>query len=112
MNPRLRGWLCSNRCMVVIFGFGPGRQEDLGEVAACVCPNCHNQVLLHHVRSKKSVRLCFVPVVPTGGTTTWCVLSAAGAFRSGRRNCLSARAETKGSCPNNPLVVCGMSNGC
>ncbi len=25
---------------------------------------------------------------------------------------LSARAETKGSCPNNPLVVCGMSNGC
>ena len=30
------------------------------------------------------------------------------------RDCLgvSARAETKGSCPNNPLVVCGMSNGC
>jgi len=52
--------------MVVIFGFGPGRQEDLGEVAACVCPNCHNQVLLHHVRSKKSVRLYFVPVVPYG----------------------------------------------
>ena len=25
---------------------------------------------------------------------------------------LSARAETKGSCPNNPLIVCGMSNGC
>jgi len=25
---------------------------------------------------------------------------------------LSARAETKGRCPNNPLVVCGMSNGC
>jgi uncharacterized protein YbaR (Trm112 family) len=31
-----------------------------------VCPNCHNQVLLHHVRSKKSVRLYFVPVVPYG----------------------------------------------
>jgi len=52
--------------MVVIFGFGPGSPEDQGEVAPCVCPNCHNQVLLHHVRSKKSVRLYFVPVVPYG----------------------------------------------
>ena len=52
--------------MVVIFGFGPGSPEDLGEVAPCVCPNCHNQVFLHHVRSKKSVRLYFVPVVPYG----------------------------------------------
>ena len=52
--------------MVVIFGFGPGNPEDLGEVAPCVCPNCHNQVFLHHVRSKKSVRLYFVPVVPYG----------------------------------------------
>ena len=52
--------------MVVIFGFGPGKQEDLGEVAPGVCPNCHNQVYLHHVRSKKSVRLYFVPVVPYG----------------------------------------------
>ncbi len=52
--------------MVVIFGFGPGNPEDLGEVALCVCPNCHNQVFLHHVRSKKSVRLYFVPVVPYG----------------------------------------------
>jgi uncharacterized protein YbaR (Trm112 family) len=51
---------------VVIFGFGPGRQEDLGEVAPTVCPNCHNQVYLHHVRSKKTVRLYFVPVVPYG----------------------------------------------
>ncbi len=51
---------------MVIFGFGPGHQEDLGEVAPCVCPNCHNQVFLHHVRSKKSVRLYFVPVVPYG----------------------------------------------
>jgi Short C-terminal domain len=51
---------------VVIFGFGPGKSEDLGEVALCVCPNCHNQVFLHHVRSKKSVRLYFVPVVPYG----------------------------------------------
>ena len=51
---------------MVIFGFGPGHPEDLGEVAPCVCPNCHNQVFLHHVRSKKSVRLYFVPVVPYG----------------------------------------------
>jgi zinc-ribbon family len=52
--------------MVVIFGFGPGSPDDQGEVAPCVCPNCHNQVFLHHVRSKKSVRLYFVPVVPYG----------------------------------------------
>lgn len=52
--------------MVVIFGFGAGHPEDQGEVAPYVCPNCHNQVFLHHVRSKKSVRLYFVPVVPYG----------------------------------------------
>jgi hypothetical protein len=51
---------------VVIFGWGPDKQDDLGEVAPIVCPNCHNQVFLHHVRSKKSVRLYFVPVVPYG----------------------------------------------
>ena len=52
--------------MVVIFGFGAGSPEDQGEVAPCACPNCHNQVFLHHVRSKKSVRLYFVPVMPYG----------------------------------------------
>ena len=52
--------------MVVIFGFGAGSPDDQGEVAAAVCPNCHNQVFFHHVRSKKSVRLHFVPVVPYG----------------------------------------------
>jgi Short C-terminal domain len=52
--------------MVVIFGFGSGSPEDLGEIVQCSCPNCHNQVVLHHVRSKKSVRLYFVPVVPYG----------------------------------------------
>jgi uncharacterized protein YbaR (Trm112 family) len=51
---------------VVIFGFGPGKPEDLGEVAPSVCPNCHNQVFLHHVRSKKKFSLYFVPVVPYG----------------------------------------------
>ena len=55
-----------NGRMVVIFGFGAGSPEDKGEVAPCVCPNCHNQVFLHYVRSKKSVRLYFVPVVPYG----------------------------------------------
>jgi zinc-ribbon family/Short C-terminal domain len=52
--------------VVVIFGFGAGKPDDLGEVVLGVCPNCHNQVFLHHVRSKKSVRLYFVPVVPYG----------------------------------------------
>lgn len=51
---------------MVLIGFGPGHPDDKGEVVLCVCPNCHNQVFLHHVRSKKSVRLYFVPVVPYG----------------------------------------------
>lgn len=51
---------------MLIFGFGAGKPEDLGEVAPAVCPNCHNHVFLHRVRSKKSVRLYFVPVVPYG----------------------------------------------
>ena len=55
-----------NDRLVVIFGVGPGSPEDQGQVAPCVYPNCHNQVFLHHVRSKKSVRLYFVPVVPYG----------------------------------------------
>ena len=62
----MRGCSGFNGLMVVIFGFGAGSPEDQGEVAPCVCPNCHNQVFLHHVRSKKSVRLYFVPVVPYG----------------------------------------------
>jgi len=66
MGESRRGSYCCNDFVVVIFGFGPGKAEDLGEVAPSVCPNCHNQVLLHHVRSKKSVRLYFVPVVPYG----------------------------------------------
>ena len=63
---RCAGGLDFNYRMVVIFGFGAGSPDDLGEVVQCVCPNCHNQVFLHHVRSKKSVRLYFVPVVPYG----------------------------------------------
>ena len=51
---------------MLIFGFGPGKAQDLGEVAPTVCPFCHNSVFLHFIRSKKSVRLYFVPVVPYG----------------------------------------------
>jgi Short C-terminal domain/zinc-ribbon family len=63
---RQRRVRCFAGRMVVIFGFGPGKEKDLGEVAPTVCPNCHNQVFLHHVQSKKSMRLYFVPVVPYG----------------------------------------------
>src|SRR3954469_15759314 len=52
--------------MVLIFGFGPGQAQDLGEVAPVVCPNCNNNVFMHRVQTKKSVRLYFVPVVPYG----------------------------------------------
>jgi zinc-ribbon family len=58
-------WACLNGRMV-IFGFGRDQTDDQGEVAPGVCPNCHNQVFLHHVRSKKHVSLYFVPVVPYG----------------------------------------------
>lgn len=51
---------------MVIFGFGRDQADDQGEVAPGLCPNCHNQVFLHHVRSKKHVSLYFVPVVPYG----------------------------------------------
>jgi hypothetical protein len=52
--------------MVLIFGFGSGQPRDLGEVAPTTCPNCHNEVYLHHVRSQKEFSLFFVPVVPYG----------------------------------------------
>jgi hypothetical protein len=62
---RGRAGACFNGRMV-IFGFGRDQSDDQGEVAPGVCPNCHNQVFLHHVRSKKHVSLYFVPVVPYG----------------------------------------------
>src|SRR6478736_4453608 len=52
--------------MVVIFGWGAGEAQDLGEVAPAVCPNCHNHVFMHHIRSEKKVSLYFVPVIPYG----------------------------------------------
>ena len=78
----------SNCLMVVIFGFGAGKQEDLGETVQTVCPNCNNQVVLHHVRSKKSVRLYFVPVVPYGTDDYLvCPICSRGISSAGR-NCL------------------------
>jgi len=52
--------------VVLIFGWGNGRAEDQGEVVPVRCPNCHNDVVLHEVRSKKQISLFFVPVVPYG----------------------------------------------
>lgn len=52
--------------MVLIFGFGPGRAQDRGEVAPLTCPACGNDAMFHHVVSKKSFSLFFVPVVPYG----------------------------------------------
>ena len=52
--------------MVVIFGWGGGEAKDLGEIAPTTCPQCHNQVFLHHIRSHKEVSLYFVPLANYG----------------------------------------------
>lgn len=52
--------------MVMIMGFGPGRPQDLGEVAEVTCPNCRNVVSLHHWHSRKTFSLFFIPLVPYG----------------------------------------------
>ena len=52
--------------MVLIFGWGRGEAQDRGEVAPLACPNCHNEVFLHEVESKKQVSLYFIPVVGYG----------------------------------------------
>jgi hypothetical protein len=52
--------------VVLIFGWGQGSVDDRGEVAPIRCPNCHNDVFLHLVRSTKEVSLYFVPVMPYG----------------------------------------------
>ncbi len=52
--------------MVVIFGWGAGEAQDFGEVAPTTCPNCHNDIFLHDIRSEKRVSLYFVPLVPYG----------------------------------------------
>ena len=50
--------------MVLIFGWGSSGAEDRGEVAPLRCPNCHNLVYLHAVKSKKELSLYFIPLVP------------------------------------------------
>jgi hypothetical protein len=50
--------------MVLIVGWGGGVTDDLGEVAPTICPNCHNAVFLHHIRSDKRISAYFVPLVP------------------------------------------------
>ena len=52
--------------MVIIFGWGSGEAQDFGEVAPIVCPNCHNEVFLHHIKSNKQVSLFFVPLASYG----------------------------------------------
>ena len=52
--------------MVVIFGWGGGEAKDLGEIAPTICPNCRNDVFLHHIRSQKHVSLYFVPMANYG----------------------------------------------
>jgi hypothetical protein len=52
--------------MVVIMGWGSGQAKDLGPVAPAICPNCHNDVFMHHVRSNKQFSLYFVPLASYG----------------------------------------------
>jgi len=52
--------------VVLIFGFGAGAPKDLGEVAPATCPNCHNEVFFHHVKSDKKFSLFFVPIMDYG----------------------------------------------
>ena len=57
-----------SRTVVVIFGWGAGEAKDLGEIAPTTCPNCRNQVFLHHIQTKKQVSLYFIPMASYGGT--------------------------------------------
>lgn len=52
--------------MVIVFGWGGGEAKDLGEIAPTTCPNCRNQVFLHHIRSQKHVSLYFVQMANYG----------------------------------------------
>jgi uncharacterized protein YbaR (Trm112 family) len=52
--------------MVLIFGWGAGKAQDLGEVAPTTCPICRNEVFLHQVKSDKSFSLYFIPLASYG----------------------------------------------
>jgi len=102
--------------VVLIFGWGHGPVDDRGDVAPLRCPNCHNDVFLHHVRSTKRVSLFFVPVMPYGTdeylvcpvcgrglpialqhrSTVEAMRAATSAFRAGRIAELDYRARVDG----------------
>ncbi len=48
--------------MVVVFGWGDAKAQDFGEVAPANCPQCHNDVFLHRIRSEKQFSLYFIPL--------------------------------------------------
>jgi hypothetical protein len=48
--------------MVLVMGWGDGKAKDLGAVAPAVCPNCHNDVFMHEVRSMQQFSLYWVPL--------------------------------------------------
>jgi hypothetical protein len=50
--------------MVLIFGWGSSGAQDRGQVAPLRCPNCHNDVYMHAVKSSKELSLYFIPLVP------------------------------------------------
>jgi hypothetical protein len=50
--------------MVLIFGWGSSGARDRGEVAPLRCPNCHNDVYMHAVKSDKELSLYFIPLAP------------------------------------------------
>jgi len=50
--------------VVLIFGWGSSGAQDRGEVAPLRCPNCHNDVYMHAVKSDKELSLYFIPLVP------------------------------------------------
>jgi hypothetical protein len=50
--------------VVLIFGWGSSGAQDRGEVAPLRCPNCHNDVYMHAVKSSKELSLYFIPLVP------------------------------------------------
>ena len=52
--------------MVVVFGWGGGQAKDLGEIAPATCPNCRNEVFLHHIHTEKQVSLYFIPMASYG----------------------------------------------
>jgi hypothetical protein len=49
---------------MIIWGFGGSKLNDRGAVWPAMCPNCHNNVLLHHVTTHATFSLFFIPLIP------------------------------------------------